>query len=154
MNKTYSKNRKAYNDYTMVESFEAGMKLSGAQVKSIRASTVNLLGSYASVENNGKQIFLKQCHISRPDHLGAEAKGFDEHAYIPLLLSKKQIRDIHKMVKEKGTSLIVTEIYQRDDTKVIKCKLNVAKGKRDYDKRETLKRKSQEMDTKRALKDY
>ena len=154
MNKTYSKNRKSYHDYEMMESYEAGMKLSGAQVKSIRASTVSLLGSYASVDGN--QIILKQCHISRPDHLGIEAKGFDEHAYIALLLSKKQIRDIHKAVKEKGVSLIVTEIYQRDDTKVIKCKLNVAKGKRDYDKRETLKRKQADIDTKRQIrnKDY
>jgi SsrA-binding protein len=154
MQKVYSKNRKAYHDYEMLENFEAGMKLSSAQVKSIRRGTVNLLGSYASVENEGKQIFLKQCHISKPEHLGIETRDFDENAYIPLLLSKKQIRDIHKKVKEKGVSLIVTEIYQRDDTSVIKCKLNVAKGKRDYDKRETLKRKQADIDTARQMKNY
>jgi len=152
MNKTYSKNRKAYHNFEMIESFEAGMKLSGAQVKSIRASTVSLLGAYASVE--GKQIVLKQCHISRPDHLGSQANGFDEDAHISLLLSKKQVQTIHKAVKEKGISLIVTEIYQRDDTKVIKCKLNIAKGKRDFDKRETLKRKQSDIDTARQMKNY
>jgi len=153
MNVTYSKNRKAYHDYDMIESYEAGMKLSGAQVKSIRASTVNLLGSYASVED-GNKVILKQCHISRPDHLGYMSKGFDETADIILLLSKKEIKEIHKMVQTPGLTLIVTEIYQRDNTKKIKCKLNVAKGKRDYDKRESLKRKAQEMDAKRAMKNY
>ena len=151
-NTTYSKNKKAYHDYEIIESYEAGLKLSGAQVKSVRASTVNLLGSYASIEGN--QIILKQCHISRPDHLGYMNKGFDETAHIALLLSKKEIKDIHKMVKEKGISLIVTEIYQRENTKKIKCKLNVAKGKRDYDKRESLKRKQANIDSAREMKNY
>jgi len=153
MNKTYSKNKKAYHDYEMLESYEAGLKLSGAQVKSVRASTVNLLGSYASVED-GSKIILKQCHISKPDHLGYMAKGFDETAHISLLLSKKEIKEILKMVQNPGISLIVTSIYQRENTKKIKCKLNIAKGKRDYDKRESLKRKAQDMDAKRAMKNY
>jgi SsrA-binding protein len=136
----------------MLESYEAGMKLTGAQVKSIRAGTINLLGSYASIEDG--QVFLKQCHISKPNNLGYNGKFFDENANIPLLLNKKEINDIYKEVQNNGISLIITEVYQREGTGSIKCKLNVAKGKRDYDKRETLKRKAQEMDTKRALKDY
>jgi SsrA-binding protein len=153
MNKQYARNKKAYHDYEMIESYEAGMKLSGAQVKSIRASTVNLLGSYASVEDNN-QIVLKQIHISRPDHLGYMGKSFNETEPVVLLLNKKEIKEIHKMVKEPGISLIVTEIYQRENTKTIKCKLNVAKGKRDYDKRESLKRKQADIDTKRQMKNY
>ena len=57
------------------------------------------------------------------------------------------------MVQEKGISLIVTEVYQREGTSTIKCKLNVAKGKRDYDKRESLKRKQADIDTKRQMKE-
>ena len=151
-NKTYAKNRKAYHDYEMVESYEAGMKLTGAQVKSIRAGTINLLGSYASIEDNG--IFLKQCHISKPEHLGFSGNSFDENAHIALLLHKKEINEIHKEVQSNGISLIITEVYQREGTGVIKCKLNVAKGKKDYDKRETLKRKQADIDTKRQMKDY
>jgi len=151
-NQTYSKNRKAYHDYEMLESYEAGMKLTGAQVKSIRNGNVNLLGSYATVQDDG--VFLKQCHISKPDHLGFSGRSFDENAYIPLLLHKKEIVDILKEVQEKSKTLIVTEIYQREGTGTIKCKLNVAKGKRDWDKRETLKRKQADIDSKRAMKDY
>jgi len=151
MNVTYSKNKKAYHDYEMIQSYEAGMVLNSAQVKSIRASTVNLLGSYASVDDG--KIVLKQAHISKPDNVH-HVKNFDEHAHIFLKISKKELREIHKAVKEKNTTLIVSEIYQRENTKFIKCKLNIARGKRDYDKREALKRKSQEMDAKRELKDY
>jgi len=64
------------------------------------------------------------------------------------------ISQSRKEVQEKSKTLIITEVYRREDTGTIKCKLNVARGKRDYDKRETLKRKAQEMDVKRAIKDY
>jgi len=151
-NKTYAKNRKAYHDYEMIEFYEAGMKLTGPQVKSIRAGTINLLGSYAMIDEDG--IFLKQCHISKPDHLGYNGNSFDEDAVIPLLLHKSEIQKILKEVQEKSKTLIVTEVYQREGTGTIKCKLNVARGKRDYDKRETLKRKAQEMDAKREMKNY
>jgi len=151
-NKTYAKNRKAYHDYEMIEFYEAGMKLTGPQVKSIRAGTINLLGSYAMIDEDG--IFLKQCHISKPDHLGYNRNSFNEDAVIPLLLHKSEIQKILKEVQEKSKTLIVTEVYQREGTGTIKCKLNVARGKRDYDKRETLKRKAQEMDAKREMKNY
>jgi len=151
-NKTYAKNRKAYYDYEMLQSFEAGMKLTGPQVKSIRAGTINLLGSYVSIEDN--KVLFKQCHISKPNNLGYNGISFDENAIIPLLLHKSEIQKILKEVQEKSKTLIVTEVYQREGTGTIKCKLNVARGKRDYDKRETLKRKAQEMDAKREMKNY
>jgi len=151
MQKQYTKNRKAYHDYEMIESFEAGMSLTGAEVKSIRAGHINLQGSYAHIEGN--KVILKQCHISKPDHIGYNGKSFAEERERPLLLKKSEIQKIHKMVQEKGLSLIITEVYQRENTSTIKCKLNVAKGKRDYDKRETLKRKQADIDTKRQMKE-
>jgi SsrA-binding protein len=151
-NKTYVKNRKSYHDYEMLSSYEAGMKLTGAQVKSIRNGNINLLGSYASIEEDG--VFLKQCHISKPDHIGYNGRSFDEKASIPLLLHKSEIQKILKEVQEKSKTLIVTEVYQREGTGTIKCKLNIAKGKRDYDKREALKRKQADIDSKRQMKDY
>jgi len=151
-NKTYVKNRKAFHDYEMLENFEAGISLTGAEVKSVRDGNINLLGSYVFIEGNS--VILKQCHISKPDHLGYNGKSFNETRHRNLLLHKKEIQKIHKIVKEKGISLIVTDVYQREGTGTIKCKLNVAKGKRDYDKRETLKRKQADIDTKRQIKDY
>jgi SsrA-binding protein len=151
-NKTYSKNRKAYHDYEMIKSYEAGMRLTGPQVKSIRASTINLLGSYASVEDG--QVFLKQCHISKPNNLGYNGNFFDENANIPLLLNKKEINDIYKAIKERGITLIPLAIYQRENTKSIKIEIALAKGKRDYDKRQALKNKQASIDTSRELKKY
>ena len=150
MQKQYAKNKKAYHDYEIIESIEVGIKLTGPEVKSVRNSQINLLGSYASIE--GTIVLLKQCHISRPDHIGG--KAFDELRQRPLLLHKSEILKLHNKVKEKGLSLAVTEVYQRDGCGTIKCKLNLVKGKRDYDKRQDLKAKAQAMDTKRALKDY
>jgi len=153
MNKTFAKNRKSYHDYTMIESFEAGMSLTGAEVKSIRAGHINLLGSYVSIEGN--IVTLKQCNISRPENLNTwSINGFDELREKKLLLNKREIKKIHNMVKEKTFTIIVTEVYQRDGTSTIKCKLNVAKGKKNYDKRNDLKNKQADIDTARQMKDY
>lgn len=151
-NKTYAKNRKAYHDYEMLESLEAGISLTGPEVKSVRNSQINLLGSFVFIE--GGVIQLKQCHISRPDHLSYCAKSFEEERSRNLLLHKSEIQKLRKMVQEKGITLIVSEVYQRDGTSTIKCKLNIAKGKREFDKRETIKRKQADVDAKRAMKDY
>jgi len=149
-NKTYTKNRKAYHDYEMIESIEAGISLTGPEVKAVRNGQVNLLGSFVFIEDN--KVILKQCHISRPDHIGN--KPHEEERPRNLLLHKSEIQKLHKMVQAKGLTLIVTEIYQREGTGSIKCKLNVAKGKRDFDKREILKRKQADIDTKRQMKEY
>jgi len=150
MNKTYSKNKKAYHDFTMLETFEAGISLTGPEVKSVRASTINLKGSYVSIQDD--KIALKGFHISRPSHLGN--KSHDETRDKFLLLTKKEIKKIRKAVKETGVTLIVTEIYQREGTKKIKVKLNIAKGNKSYDKRAILKEKQLDRDTKRQTKDY
>jgi len=152
MNKDYAKNKKAFFDYEMLETYEAGISLSSSEVKSIREWKVTLLGSYASVDGNS--IILKQCSISKPDNITYNSNEHSENRHKKLLLNKKEIEKIKKRVSEKGISLIVTKIYQRDNTKFIKCTLNVAKGKRNYDKRETIKRRESDIDTARQLKDY
>lgn len=149
-NITYTKNKKAYHDYEMLDSIEAGISLKGSEVKSIRKGQVNLLGSFVYIEGN--KIILKQCHISRPDHIGKVSH--EEERPKPLLLNKSEIKKLHKEVQIEGLTLIVTEIYQREGTKNIKCKLNIAKGKKNYDKRKVLKEKQADIDVKRQIKDY
>jgi len=150
--KSYSKNRKARHDYSFIKTYEAGMKLSGAQVKSVRAGTISLLGSYISIEQN--RVILKQVTISEPPNLGYMSNSFDEKAEIYLLLNKKEISEMLKLVQERGISIIPLEVHQPKDTKTIKVKIAVAKGKRDYDKRNDLKEKTQKRDVEISLKGY
>jgi len=153
MNKVYSKNRKSYHDFEMIESLEVGICLTGPEVKAVREGRINLLGSYVSIKGN--TVILKQCHISRPDNINNYAiRDFDELRERRLLMHKKEIAKFHKKVKENKFTLIVTEVYQREGTGVIKCKLNLAKGKSYSDKRQSLKEKQAKIDTARHLKDY
>ncbi len=150
MNKTYSKNKKAYHDYEILETIEVGLSLKGAEVKSIRNSNMQLKGSYCTIKE--RRIFLQGAHISKPKiH---EREYFDENRDIPLLLTKKELNHLKKEVKEKGKTLVMLSVYQREGTKKIKGSLALVKGKREFDKRETLKRKQAEMDAKRAIKNY
>ena len=146
--KVYIKNKKAYYDYEFIEDYEAGMVLTGAEVKSIVNSKGDLKGSWVTIKNN--EVYLKNFYIAKYENIGYEKHN--ETRDKKLLLHKKEIRKLKQKIKEKGITLIVTEIYQREGTKKIKAKLRLAKGKKNYDKRETLKRKQQEIEAKRELK--
>ena len=149
--KTYSKNRKAFHDFIIEDTFEAGLSLTGPEVKSIRAGNVSLKGSYISV--TPKKAVLKQVNITKPDNLdGYSNISFIENREIPLLLQKKEILKLFNEVKQERYSIIPLEIYQRENTKYIKIKIALAKGKREYDKRHSLKEKQAKIDTNRALK--
>jgi SsrA-binding protein len=150
MSKIYSKNKKAYFDYEIIETLEAGISLSGAEVKSVRASNVQLKGSYVVIKDG--QIKLVGAHISRPDHIGN--KPYDEMRDRSLLISKKQLNKFHEQVKMKGLTLVALNIYQPDDSKKIKVEIALVKGKALHDKRAVLKEKQLDMDTKRQMKDY
>lgn len=151
--KEYTKNRRAYHDYSIIQIYEAGINLTGPEVKSVRASTISLTGSFVSIEDN--QVFLKNCSIARPEHIGyIGEKHFDEYRPRVLLLRKSEIREIHKVVQERGITIIPLSVYQRYDTKYIKINIATVKGMKNYDKRNKLKQKTQELDIKRALKNY
>ena len=150
MNKVYSKNKKAYHDYEIIEKLEAGLSLTGPEVKSVRKSNVQLKGSYVIIKDN--QIKLVGAHISRPDHIGN--KPFDEMRDRSLLIHKAQFKKLHAKVQEKGLTLVALNIYQREDTPVIKIEIALVKGKANHDKRAALKEKQADIDTKRQMKDY
>lgn len=150
MQKLYSKNKKAYHDYEIIEKMEAGISLTGPEVKSIRASNVQLKGSYVVIKDG--VIKLISSHISRPDHIGN--KSFDEMRDRSLLIKKAEIKKLHSKVKEKGFTLVALSIYQPKSSKKIKVEIALVRGKKDHDKRAVLKEKQLDIETKRDLKNY
>jgi len=148
--KEITKNKKAFFDYTILEKFEAGIVLEGSEVKSIRNNQVNLKNSFCKIINS--EIFVFDMHISKYSQQNS-FKLLSETRARKLLLKKKEILKLYKKVNEEGLSIVPLRIYFNDKNK---CKIEIAlvKGKKLYDKRETLKKKTQDMDIKRSLKDY
>lgn len=139
------RNRKALHDYAVVTAYEAGIALCGTEVKSCRLAQIALNDAYARVMNG--EVFLFGMHIS-PYEFG---NRFNHEAVRPrkLLLNRVEIRRMSNMVKEKGYTLIPLKLYLKNGK--VKVELGVCKGKNVADKRDTLKRKAHEMETKRAM---
>jgi len=139
-------NRKAYHDYHIQESFEAGIVLKGSEIKSIRAGKVNLSDAYARPENG--ELWLHNCHIASYD-----AASYNTHEPIrprKLLLHRKEIDILASKVMQKSLTLVPLKLYIKHG--VAKVELGVAKGKKVYDKRETIARRDAEREIERALK--
>ena len=148
---TYAQNRKARFDYEFIETFEAGMVLNGAEVKSIIAGKVSLKESFVKIKNG--EVFLTQAHIAVPSYVPQYAR-FDEVQDRKLLLHKKQINKLSSKLKERGLTLVLVSIYSREDTKKIKCQIALARGKRTFDKKQTIKERDIKRDMERTLKNY
>jgi SsrA-binding protein len=144
--RTITINRKAYHDYHVQESVEAGLVLRGSEIKSIRAGRVNLRDAYARPANG--ELWLYNSHIASYD--AASYNGHDPKRPRKLLLHRKEIDNLAGLAKQQGLTLIPLKLYIKGG--ISKLELGVAKGKKLYDKRETLARReiSREMD--RALK--
>ena len=138
-------NRKARHDYHVIETWEAGVVLLGTEVKAIREGRVNLRDSYARVENG--EVWLQHVHISPYSHRGYA--GHEEMRQRKLLLHGHQIRKLVGQTKEKGLTLVPLEMYFKKGR--VKVLLALAKGKREYDKRETLRRREVERETRAAV---
>lgn len=144
--KIICENRKARHDYLIEDTFEAGLVLQGSEVKSLRAGRANLKDSYADIR--GQEVYLIGTHISPYDP--ASHLNHDPERERKLLLNKKEIGKLIGKVNERGLTLIPLKIYfKRGKAKV---ELALAKGKRNYDKRETLKRKEAQREMDRAIK--
>jgi SsrA-binding protein len=145
---SYTKNKKAYHDYEILQEFEAGIVLNGDEVKSIKGNQANLKGSYVDVEND--EAYLNEAHISRYKHSSRQESNPTRKR--KLILHKKEIFKIDKEINQSGITAVPLELYPRKG--LIKVKIGLCRGKKLHDKRDTLKRKSQEMDIKRQLKNY
>lgn len=140
-------NKKALHDYFILDRFETGIVLKGTEVKSLRCGRVNLRDSYASIDNG--EIFLSNCHIGH-----YECGNINNHDPLrkrKLLLHKKEISRLTGKTKEKGLSLIPLKIYFKNG--IAKLELGVAKGKKLYDKRQAIKKKTADREMDRAMRE-
>lgn len=140
-------NRKVRHDYTILETIEAGIVLEGPEVKSVRAHRASLDGAY--VEFSGTSAQLLNMHIE-PYQPKNQPTTYDPKRPRPLLLSKKELAGLAVEKKEKGLTIVPLSVYSKG--RYIKVSLALVKGKKKYDKRETLKKEAARRDTGRTLK--
>ena len=144
--KTIATNRKAYHNYYIQDSLEAGIVLTGTEIKSIRAGRVNLADAYVRPE--GGELWLLNAHIAR-----YEAGSYSSHEPMrprKLLLHRKEINILTSKVLEKGLTLMPLKLYIKGS--IAKVEVALAKGKRFYDKRESIMRRETEREMGRAIK--
>jgi SsrA-binding protein len=144
---TVAVNRKARHDYEITESYEAGIVLTGSEIKSVRAGRVNLRGSYARVFN--EEVFLYDAHISTYEHA-----YYDQHEPMrprKLLLHRREIARLTGLVQQKGLTLVPLRFYFKG--RRAKVELGVARGKKTYDKRQDLAKRDAQRDIDRAMKE-
>lgn len=148
--KIVAKNKKAFFDYEILEKYEAGVVLSGAEVKSIRAGRVNLKDSFIKIIKG--EAFLFHAHISHLQTTHAFFKP-NERRERKLLLHRKEIDKLLGKISQEGLTLVPLMLYFNKRNKV-KIEIALAKGKNLHDKRETLKRKILDREAQMALKNY
>ena len=139
-------NRKAFHDYNISEKFIAGIVLTGTEIKSIRQNAINLKDSFCRVDNN--EIFLYNCHIS--PYKQGNRFNHDEKRIRKLLLNKKEILKISNKIKKDGYTVVPLEVFLTKG--FAKVEIGLAKGKKLYDKRDTLSKKDQQREIDRNLK--
>jgi SsrA-binding protein len=146
--KLICQNKKAWHNYFFEDKYEAGIALVGTEVKSLREGRANLGDSYGKIKNG--EVFLVDAHISPYSH--ANRFNHDPLRTRKLLLHKKEIRRLIGKVQEKGFTLIPLRLYFSNGK--AKVELGLGKGKKLFDKRETLKRKTMERDMERGRKGF
>jgi SsrA-binding protein len=141
-----AQNRIAEHLYFLLERFEAGVQLTGTEVKAIRSGKANLKEAYAQVKN--EEVWLLNCHINPYEH-----GSYDNHEALrkrKLLLHKQEIRKLTGKTVEKGLTLVPTKMYLKGGR--IKCEIALAKGKKLWDRRETIRRKESDREARQAMK--
>lgn len=145
--KTITTNKNAYHEYFVIESFEAGIELTGTEIKSIRAGGVNLKDAWCSVDDG--QMLIKQMHISPYNHGNIFNK--DPMRVRRLLLHKREIMRLFGLVKQDGLALVPLSLYFKGS--LVKVQLGLCKGKKLYDKRAVAAEKSANREMQRAIKE-
>lgn len=144
--KIVASNKKAYHDYFILDTYEAGLELQGTEIKSIRKGNTNLKDSFIRIKKD--EAFIENMHIAPYE----QGNRFNHEPLRTrkLLLHKKEIRKLQKEVKENGLTIVPTKLYF--NTSKIKVEIALAKGKKLYDKRQDLKDKDARRDVEKALK--
>jgi len=141
-----AENRKAYHDFHILDTYEAGIVLLGTEVKAIREGRVNLRDSFARLENG--EVFLYNVNISPYSH-----RGYAHHEPLrrrKLLLHRDEIRKLTGKTVAKGMTLVPVRMYLKEGR--VKVAVSLAKGKKEYDKRETIKKRETDRETRAAIK--
>lgn len=146
--KVVAQNKKAFHEYHIDDRYEAGMVLSGPEVKSLRAGRANLRDGYVRIDAHG-EVMMYGVHISLYSH--ATHNPNDPLRVRKLLLHQREIRKLIGKLKEKGLALIPLKIYFKENGKA-KVELGLARGKRQYDKRAALKEQQTNREIERALR--
>ena len=139
-------NRKAFHDYHVLDSWEAGVVLLGTEVKAIREGRVNLRDSYARLDKG--EVWLMNVHISPYSHTGYA--GHEERRQRKLLLNRHELNKLSGQVREKGLTLVPLQMYFKGGR--VKVALALVKGKQAHDKRETIRRREVDRETRAAVK--
>jgi len=145
--KVIADNRKAHHDYHLLETFEAGVALLGTEVKAIREGGANLRDSFARIEDG--EVWLYNVHIR-----AYSSRGYSDHEPTrrrKLLLHRQEIRKLIGKTVERGMTPVPTAMYLKNGR--IKVSISLAKGKKAYDKRETIKRRETDRETRAAVKE-
>ena len=145
--KVVATNKTAYHNYEILESFEAGISLVGSEVKAIREGRISLKESYAEVRDG--DIVLVKCHIS--PYEAANIFNHDPLRVRRLLLHKREIRRLTGKIRERGLTLVPTKVLFNDRGKV-KIELGLARGKREYEKRDVLKKRDTDREIRAEIK--
>lgn len=144
---TVANNKKAFHDYFVIEGLEAGIELFGTEVKSVRNGRINLKDAWCSID--GGEIFVRGMHISPYDH--GNIFNRDPLRVRKLLLHKREINRLYGLMKQQGYTLIPLSAYFKKGR--LKIQVGLCKGKKNYDKREDMARKSAKRDMERAVKE-
>lgn len=148
MTKSLAKNKKAYFDYEVLDQIEAGIELTGSEVKSCREGKINFKGSFVDIWN--EEVFVNEMHISRYRH--SSEKDYNPTRKRKLLLHKKETGKLAGKLNEQGITIVPLEIFLKGV--IIKCLIGLCRGKKKFDKRETLKKRAQTLEINRALKKF
>ncbi len=142
---TLARNKKAYHEYEILEKFEAGIQLLGTEVKSCRANNINLMDGYAKIEND--EIWLCNVHIAH--YKEGNRFNHEVRRNRRLLMHKREIRRLKQATEAKGLTVVPLSVYFKKQN--IKVELGLGRGKSKHDKRETMKRRIHDQETRRAI---
>lgn len=147
--KLIAKNRRAFHEYEILERFEAGIELSGTEVRSLRENNCQLTDCFVLIR--GGEAWLHNVHIA--PYRNGNIANVDPDRKRKLLLHKKEIRLIEQKVRERGMAVVPTQMYFKENS-LVKVEIAVARGKKIHDKRQSIAERDQQRDIQRALKEH
>lgn len=147
---TLAHNKRATYDYQILEEFEAGLKLTGAEVKAAKLSHISMQGSYVTITDN--QVWLKKMHISPYQKAVGSQTNYDPEHDRKLLLKKSEINRLIGKNQETGLTIIPISVYTT--RRLVKVKIALVKGKKKFDKRQAIKKRDIDREIARKLKNY